>query len=367
MMRVLHLRSSAGFFGAERVLTTLLAALPGHGVAPLLVTVQNYRSGDRALLEAAQGAGIATLELPCGGRLSPRTLRQLLQVAREQGMQCIHTHDYKSHAYGWLAARRLGLPLVATLHGWISIDARLRLYQRVERLLLGGYDAVVTVSPSMSEQVRRWQPRRLYTIANGVDTELFHPRRPALGRERWGLAAEHFLFGTVARLSPEKGQWLLLEAFARIVPHQPRARLLLVGEGPQRAALEQTVRHLGLEGRVVFAGQQGAIEHLLHDLDCYVSPSLTEGMPMIILEAMASGVPVIASRVGALPEMLADEAGVLVPAGDAAALAEAMAAALASRLDLAAMAERAHRRCLERYSVVRQASAYAEVYADVRR
>lgn len=364
MMRVLHLRSSAGFFGAERVLTTLLRMLPEAGVHPVLVSIENYLNGNRDLLDQARDQGSLAFEIPCGSRWSFGTLKSLIAIAREQRVGCIHTHDYKSHLYGLLAARTLKLPVAATLHGWINNTVNLRIYQWIEQVLLRQFGAVVTVTAAMSDRmrIRGVSQARLRTIENGVDTDIFGPKCSGFGLAHWGLSPDRFVFGTVARLSVEKGQIYAIEALAAVLERHPRAHLLLVGEGADRNILQARARELGIQKHVNFTGKQTEVQRVLHDIDCYLSPSLSEGMPMIILEAMASSVPVVATQVGAVGSMLAGGAGILVPARDVAALSRAMTAILDKAIDTAAMVSLARQRCVDHYSAARQAEAYSEVY-----
>lgn len=363
---VLHLRSSVGLFGAERVILNLLARLPQHGVRASLAVIDNHVSGNRELIETAKAARLQASLLPCRSRWDSRTLFSLLRLVRQKRVDILHSHDYKSYFYGLIVAMLLRRPIVATLHGWILETRALRSYQRIEWLLLRRFDAIVTVSPSMNGEVERHGlGRKLITIINGIDTDRFAPQHSGMGRAHWGFDERDFVFGVIARLSAEKGHQVLLDAFARVARDDPRARLLIVGDGPEHDSLVGLTRRLGMDTRVVFAGTQTQIERLLHDIDCYVSPSLTEGMPMVVLEAMASGLPIVATDVGNLRQMLAPDAGVLVPPGDTEALARAMGGILRANYDIPAMCHEARRRAVELYGADRQVEAYRDLYRRV--
>jgi glycosyltransferase involved in cell wall biosynthesis len=363
---VLHLRSSAGLFGAERVILNLLERLPPQGVRASLAVIDNYVTGNRELIEAASASGFPVSTLPCRSRWDPRTLFSLLRLAREEQVDLIHSHDYKSYFYGLIVAMLLRRPIVATLHGWILATRALRSYQKIEWLLLRRFDAIVTVSPSMNDEIdRHGLSRKLVTIINGIDTDRFAPQHPGTGRSHWGIANSDFVFGVIARLSIEKGHRVLLEAFARVARDDTRARLLIVGDGPDRQHLVDLTHRLGVDSRVLFTGTQTRIERLLHDVDCYVSPSLTEGMPMVVLEAMASGLPIVATDVGSLRQLLVPDAGVLVPPDDAEALARAMAGMLCDKYDVPRMRREARRRAVQLYGVDRQVEAYRDLYRRV--
>jgi len=345
----------------------LLKVFPRFDVEAFLVSIQNYLSGNTTLIDTARAEGVTALELPCGGKWRFGSQRKLNEHVREFRAECIHTHDYKSHLFGYLSARKQSIPIVATLHGWTRETARLRVYEFIERLLLRRFDAVTVVSPDIAAQlVKRGLPRnKILTIANAVDTEQFRPADPTACRARFAFAATDYVFGTIGRLSEEKGQDMLLQAFARVLCERPEAKLLLVGDGPQEAALRELAVSLGVEDAVVFAGVQAGIEEILPGIDCYVSPSWTEGMPMIVLEAMACERPIIATEVGAVGDLLDDGAGFLVKRGDVDPLAQLMISAASGNVDTRAVARAARKRCVERYGLEAQARAYADVYSAV--
>jgi len=364
---VLHVRSSAGFYGAESVLTTLLKRLPAHGIDAQLAVIRNYINQDRSLYDRASSMGIPVHELPCGSRLDISTARALLEHARQTRARCIHTHDYKSHLYGLVAAKRLGLPLVATLHGWISNTGALKTYQKIERVMLWLFDAVVTVSPVMEKRLGSGIPA-LYsvrTILNGVDTRQFHPPQEAIDRRHTAWPEDACIFTSIGRLSKEKGHTVLLQAFSKVRSSQPRSRLLIVGEGPERGNLQQQIQTLGLSASVTLAGTRTDINTVLQSTDCYVSSSYTEGMPMVVLEAMACARPVVATDVGAVATMLGDGAGILVPAADPEALALAMLDVCNDEASREKMGDKARQRCVASYSADAQAQAYRALYREL--
>jgi glycosyltransferase involved in cell wall biosynthesis len=253
--------------------------------------------------------------------------------------------------------------MVATLHGWVEGSRSLRLYTRLEMSLLRRFDALVVVA---AEQVERLQrvgvPRaRIHQVDNAI--ELPRPVDDAVVRSlrhELGLTGAEFVYGAVSRLSPEKNLGQLLEAFATVVPRAPDARLLVVGDGDQRDALEAKCRQLSLTGQVRFAGNRSDMDPMYRLLDCLVLPSLNEGMPLVVLEAMARELPVVASAVGDVPRLLqrADLAR-LVPRDDAAALAAAMWSVLLrpERRDVAAA-----RYVLGHHAPAAMAERYIDIY-----
>jgi glycosyltransferase involved in cell wall biosynthesis len=242
---------------------------------------------------------------------------------------------------GWAAVQlghRAGLPVVIKVHG--SDILRLALHPRRSRgtiEALRGADAVVAVSHDLKERVVELgaDPRRVRVVYDGIDSQLFHPGSRAAARAR--SAEELDLQGPVVlfigNLLPVKGLDVLIEAFGRLARQGVEFTGILIGQGPLRSRLENQVLRLGLQGRVKLLGPRphDQLPDWYRAADLFVLPSHSEGVPVVLLEAAACGTPFVASRVGGIPEIAHLGASRLVPAGDAAALAEAIRAGLAER------------------------------------
>jgi glycosyltransferase involved in cell wall biosynthesis len=227
-------------------------------------------------------------------------------------------------------------------------------------------DVVVAVSTSVRDHLARAARvpgRKLRTLVNGIDTDRFRPgARTGALRDRFGVPPDAPLVGTVARFSPVKNQTLLLDAFAAVRREEPRARLALVGDGPLREELAARAAALGIADAVHFAGLTPDPAAAYRDLDAFALSSLSEGTSISVLEAMASGVPVVATAVGGTPALLDGGAcGALVPSGDAAALADRLLAALRDPAARAA-AERARGRAVDVYSLHAMTAGYERLY-----
>ncbi|NDK38747.1 glycosyltransferase family 1 protein [Pseudoxanthomonas gei] len=363
---ILQLRSSAGLYGADRLLVALDDALNLYGVPSRLLSINNYRLQRQPLHEHALAHGCDALLLPCRGKLDMRTVAALVAQIDSCRATTLHVHDYKSAFYAWVAARRRPhMKLVTTLHGWVETSTALRLYTRLELSLLHRFDMLAVVSDEQIQRlVRAGIPRsRIRQIDNGITIGSDAPPSSAL-RLELGLGQASRVFAAVGRLAPEKNLPALLDAFAAVAAIEPGARLLLAGDGPEMQPLQARTMKLGLQGRVLFLGNRPDMERIYPLVDCLLLPSLSEGMPLVALEAMSRGIPVIASAVGSLPSLLAhSDEGQLVPAGDAMALRTAMIeeAARPPRHDRRAAAYvRAH------HSSQAMAASYVELYQAAR-
>lgn len=362
---VLHLHSGAGLYGAEYVLLGLIPALAQHGMESTLLCLDNHLLHEQPLYERALELKIPAQRLPCRGRFDFATLRALRGVLRDHPNSVLHVHGYKAAFYAWLARRGGEPPMLATLHGHFVDSRRLRFYQALELWLLRSFDRVCMVASDMQGMLARAGVRddKLCLIENGVDTTRFRPEVEPLSRDEFGIPADGFVFGSAIRFGEQKNPLGLLEAFAAVLNHAPHCWLALAGDGPLRGAMTEHACALGIEGHVRMLGVRNDLERFYPMLDCFVLPSLYEGLPLALLEAMAAARPLVCTVVGQVPEVLTGLSATLVPPGNTEALGAAMCAASdlgpGIRTDL-------RKRVIERYSVARMARDYAALYRSLR-
>jgi glycosyltransferase involved in cell wall biosynthesis len=362
---VIHLRSSAGLYGAEHVILALLPELAKLGVPSELLCLQNPYQPVQALWQRAQDRGLKTAMVGCRGRLDWATIRGLRARMHAQPRAIWHVHDYKSAFYVWLARTGLNLKVVSTSHGHFSDTLSVNLYNRLELALMKRFDHICAVSDAMLPALRAAgiSQERLSVIANGIDTARFEPGVHPLDLAALGLKPDSTIFGAVMRMTPVKSPLGLVEAFATVRQHGMDVALLIAGDGPLTAAVEARVAELSLSDCVKLLGVRQDTERVHASLDAFVLSSLSEGLPLALLEAMATECPVIASAVGEVPEVLRGLDATLVPAGDVSALASAlkMAAGLPKGRREAALRQRV----IDRYSVGRMARDYITIYGSL--
>lgn len=358
---VFHLHSSAGVYGAEYVLLGLIPALDRIGVRSTLLCLDNPLRSEQPLFERANALGVSVERLPCRGKLDRATVRAIRERVSRSASPLLHVHGYKSAFYAWLARRGGIMPIVATLHGPTPVSRRLRLYNRIEQWLLRRFDKVCVVSARMRDDLIATgiPAERICLVENGIDTDRFRPDVASLPRGDFGIPENAFVFGASMRLSEEKNPLGMLDAFAEVFRKYPNAWLAIAGDGPLRAEVIARAEHLGISGRIRLLGARDDMERYYPMLDCFVLPSHYEGLPLALLEAMATAKPVVGTDVGQVSIVLAGLPARLVPASDTPALASAMQACIAE--NPAARPDLRQRVC-ERYSVTRMAQMYADVY-----
>jgi glycosyltransferase involved in cell wall biosynthesis len=273
----------------------------------------------------AEQAGIGVTALKRRAGFHPGLGRLVARAARTHRATVVHAHHYSPFVYSCLARLwRPALRIVFTEHGRLS-DAGPSRKRRVVNQVLRTFPAAVF---AVSEDVRRhliaegFRPQDVRVIYNGIDIgPLPNPAARVAVREELAALDDDLVLGTIARLDPVKDLGTLLEAAAILSKRGPQPLVVIIGDGPERDALERRAAALGLADRVRFLGYRQDARRWLAGLDVYINSSVSEGVSLTILEAMAAALPVIATRVGGTPEVVTDDCGILVPARNARALA----------------------------------------------
>ncbi|MGH8501781.1 MAG: glycosyltransferase [Gammaproteobacteria bacterium] len=368
--RILHLLSPDGIYGAERVLFNQMHVLSGMGFA--IAYFNKTSAGQQDFLEAARAHGCTLF--PIEDRLTrvARSLREIRAAMHASRAEVLHCHGYKATVFGLAAATRFGLPVVVTQHGIIEGRAKLRLYNFLDKLACRFSRAaqVICVSPEIYHKYRRFgvPERRLHVLPNAIRV----PERLAEhnGEDRLALAqfapGERRLFVLyVGRLSDEKGPDLFLDMIARLRQSHTNVLGVVVGDGPMRVSLLDRAKALNLYNHIRFTGFRKDADALIAHADLVVVPSRSEGLPMVLLEAMAAGAPVVATAVGGVPQVLKNgETGLMVAPGDSAALAEAAGTLLTSAHQRERLRRRAWAFVREHHSLQEQAKVMARLYAQ---
>jgi len=365
-MRIVQLRGSSVMLGAERVVLELAKESRHFGYESIILAPHDEGAPEPELVIAARAAGIRAEILPCRGRFDPSLALRIRRFIKREQIDLLHCHGYKEDFYGLLSFP--GIPIVANNHLWKRTTRALRFYCWLDSRLVRYFDEVIAVSAPIQRELLAVgvAPGKLSRITNGIDMAPFRAA-DALSREharaRLGLPSQAVIAGMVSSLTVEKGHRYAVEALAALAPRFPELHLAIVGDGPEQAAIETRLGELGLSDRVSFCGRRSDIPTVLRAFDLYLLPSLIEGLPIALLEAMASALPVVASDVGDVGSAVSDGVnGRLVAAGDADALAAALRDLLTAPAQLPRMGAAA-RECIEsRFSSREMARQYCRIY-----
>lgn len=326
---VLHIRDSGGIFGGERAILTL-----ARNIDPELfdLTLLCMRRGDGMsdpFISMTRDMGIRVQGLDVRGRLDAAAARRLRDFIRAGDVSIIHTHDFKSNFYGVWATANTGVKRVATAHGSTRDSLAKKAYLFFdERLVYRFFHRIIAVSHDLHDRLAALTGagKKLTVIPNGLDPELLGLSSGS-GDAALDLPFKSGAktFSVVGRLFRDKGQAVFIRAFSLIADEFPDAAAIIAGDGPDRESLEALISLLGLKKRVHCCGVRKDIRTVYEATDFLVIPSFTEGLPYVLLEAMALGIPVLATSVGDIPKIIRDGAtGCLVSPGDARAMADRM-------------------------------------------
>ena len=360
-MRVLHVHKLRGVSGSENHLLALLPALREAGVDArfLGLDVPGTSSEFYARLDQL---GVPYAQVRCGADISPRMARDVVRAVRAEQPDLLHTHLVHADVYGAIAARPLRVPYVSTRHN----DDRYLLgpFRYVDRAFARGARRLIAISDAVRDFLVRagHDRRKLVTVHYGLD-EL--PAAPSeVLPEAAGIPSGAPLLLAVGRLIAQKDHATLLRAFAAVRERHPEARLAILGSGPLEAETRAQVRELSLDDTVVLPGRLG-IRSWLERADVFVHSSRWEGFGIVLLEAMLAGLPIVATRVSAVPEVVADgETGLLVEAGDADAFAVALDRLLSDPELARRLGEAGLARARAEFSVARMTERTLAVYRD---
>ncbi|MBC7804230.1 MAG: glycosyltransferase family 4 protein [Candidatus Parcubacteria bacterium] len=361
-LRIIHTESSLGWGGQEiRILSESQGMMRrGHDV--------KLACPPEARIHAqAANWGVPVVALPIG-RKKWRGLRSLRQWLASQHCDIVNTH---SSTDSWLAALALAYPgtrekaprIVRTRH----ISAQVPRGPLSRWLYMRAADRVVTTGEALRRQLvehNGFSASRIESVPTGIDAGRFRPGERKAMRARFGLPLDHILVGIVATLRSWKGHLHLLEAMTRL-PEQ--IQLVIVGDGPQREALEQRIASLGLNGRVRMQGQQADVLPWLRSLDIFALPSFAnEGVPQALVQAMLVGLPCVTTSVGGIPEIAEHErTALLVTPRDPDALAAAITRLAGNEGLRRELGEAARKHCVEGYSYERMLDRMEAIYRNV--
>lgn len=372
--KVLHFIESEGVYGAERVILNLSKEMRGSAeFEPVVGCIVRSESDADDLFSLARELGVRAIKLSMS---NARLLIDLLGVSailRQEKIVLIHSHGYKPTVYGALLGALLKVPMIATCHSWPDPGKgplKMKLMVWLQNYVLRWLPKVLAVSDTIRQCLieNGVDANRISVVPNGVDfaSEHSNAHQRNVLRKELEIKEDDYCVLNIGRLTPVKAQWVVIEAAAILKKIGQPCRFLIVGEGAHRGHLQALIEERDVEDSVKLLGFRSDIHELLNVADLFVLPSLSEGMPMSLLEAANAKVPVAATAVGDIPKLLEHErSGLIVPQENPEALAERIIR-LKNNSDFAqALADEAHTRVRALYSSQVMCQQYIEVYTEV--
>lgn len=353
--RVLMCRVDGNFGGVEQHVLTLASLYNERRYTPIIAPIANHGE----LEERAKHLGMETAFIPMKSRAGAFTASKVLaKIAEQYHVELIHTFGIRSSTLAWMTRKKIKVPWVITLPNINSTD-----YQNIfqaqishswNNFLLRQADAVHVISPHLKEYLSTipFPPKTVYTIINGVDVPVnLNTYDHKWIHKNYSLPQNGVVIGTTGRLEDVKGYDVLITAMATLRRHHSQVYLILVGDGSRRSSLQRLAEELGLAGYVIFTGYTSTIWEHLMSMDMFVCSSRSEGVPFSVLEAMAVGLPIIATNVGGIPGIIANQhSGILIPPNNPDAMAEALQELLANPDKAAQLGQNASARIKNEFS-----------------
>ena len=407
MIKVLHIIDSGGLYGAEVMLLNLIAEQIKMGLDPTIVSIGEKHIKEKRIETEALKRGFKVKKFRMFPGPNIAGAFKILQYAKSNGFDLLHSHGYKGNvAFGFMPRKFRKIPLVSTAHGWTSTKGltKNRIYEWLDTLSFKFIDAVVLVSNVMKyhPKLKNLKGINFHVIPNGIPVSKSSPpsqhfsltpsisppsHHPTISTSSStpshlpnfsssdksqsnqsiiDFCSKGFTIGSIGRLSHEKGYKYLIEALRLLLKDGSHARLVIIGEGYERNNLENLVKQLGLSDKVLLPGYRSDAKKYLPYFNVFVISSLTEGLPMTLLEAMQAKIPVVATTVGAIPEVLQNgAAGVLFEPCSSKALAKAITSIYRNREKAKQLTTAAYERAINDYSSEKMTEQYLAIYQKV--
>jgi glycosyltransferase involved in cell wall biosynthesis len=367
-IKVLHLITTPIVGGPGRLILSSATRIDRSRFQVSIASCLKRRENE--LLQEARSRSIPCYWIPMHSTFDPLPLAQLATLLLRLKIDIVHTHGYRSNLMAFLTAHAAGARIVATAHGWTGESNRVRLYERVDRLLLKKMDRVVAVSEKKRMELVQLgiSPEKIRSVPNAIllPDPLSIPKLRAQARQRLGVSDGEIVVGSVGRLSPEKGHRDLLLVLPEIFDRVNKTQVVIVGDGHERQELERLSSKLGIGSRLVFTGYLPNAMEILAGFDIFVLPSHSEGLPIALLEACGLGMACLATDVGGVSEVIVHgKSGWLVPPKSPEQLSQGLIRLLTDSEGRHQMGREAARQVRERYNIDARVKSEEELYSEL--
>ncbi|MDR0611786.1 MAG: glycosyltransferase family 4 protein [Planctomycetaceae bacterium] len=373
-LKIVHLTASPFLGGPERVILDVIRTQ-----SELNFNVENKvisfweQGGCEPLLRELSNSGFVGMILEHDMPYLAAAYRDLVRFFRRDQTSLVCAHGHKSRLLGWLAARRVGIPVVGVSHGWTWQDWKTSLYERLDQWVHHRMDNVVCVSQGQADKViRTGTPQNRVTVIHNAINPLRFSGIPDYSYRRrlqdFFETEPKLIVGAAGRLSPEKGFDLLAEAVRIVIDETPELSfgVVLFGEGFLRESLQTQIDDSGITNRFKMVGFTSELDKFLPHFDLFVQSSHTEGFPCVNLEAMSAGVPVLATSVGGVPEQIVSgETGLLVPPNNSTSLANGLRQLLENEPLRRLFAKQGQQKTFTEFTCQKQAQKYWKLFQEL--
>jgi glycosyltransferase involved in cell wall biosynthesis len=365
---IAHLIATNFYGGPEKQIITHALRLNKDLFRFLLISfVDDGRPNE--LVQIARDRGIHVVELHSRGPFDPGTVSQLVHTLRREGIRLLCAHGYKANVIGRLASWLTGIQHIAVSRGWTAENRRIIFYEILDRRFLRYTNHIVAVSEGQKKKIVSLgiSPQKISVIHNAIDLGTLPDNGSGI-RTELGIPADGIFVVSAGRLSPEKNQAGMIDAARLVARQNSSVYFAIFGEGFLRKELEQRIRDAGLEERFFLPGFRSNLQSLFHDMDIFMLPSFTEGLPNVALEAFAARKPIVATAVGGTPEVVQDGiSGFLTTPDNIAFMAESVLRLAADPALRRQKGASGYRHVAEEFTFEGQTRKYEELYGKLSR
>jgi glycosyltransferase involved in cell wall biosynthesis len=363
---IMHLRASNFVGGPEKQILEHFARLNPERFTPILGT---FVEGDSDPLgDAAVARGFQAVRMNAKSPLNPASIYHLSDTLKQHKIDILCTHGYKPNILGCLATSFTRIPNIAISRGWTWESPKIRFYEALDRLFLKFSDHVVAVSSGQQEKIRACGVNldKISVIHNAINLNDAVKKTDSLIRKELGLPDDALIIASAGRLSPEKNYTTMIEVARQVCAKHQQAHFIIFGEGFLRLDLEQKIEMAGLQGRFLLPGFRKDLQSLLPEIDIFMLPSLTEGLPNVALEAFANKKPIVATAVGGTPEVVQHGlSGFLTAPEDVAGMVDSIQQLIADPGLRAQMGMAGYQYVAENFDFAAQTAVYEKLYETV--
>ena len=366
----MHVRDSSGIYGAERVILTIGNRLDKNLFNFSLLCMQRADKSSQILGKHATDLGIDSVHFPTKGKFDSSSIKKMRTIFDIYDVDIVHSHDFKSDCYVLLASYGTNTKRISTAHGSTRDSFLKRLYLGFdENIIYRQMDRLVAVSESVAYDLRKrgLNKNKICVIQNGFDQDILNRQINTTNKEnKLSIETEKTVFAIVGRLFPDKGHRFFLLALDKIVHKYPKVHALIIGDGPARKKIDDQIKKLRLDNFVTMCGVVSNMQAVYDRIDCLVIPSLTEGLPYVMLEAAANRVAVLSTAVGDIPQLIEDgKTGYLVEPGNVEELKDRLVRFLTKKDNISQMVENCYNVFEKKFSADRMVKETEDLYLSL--
>lgn len=369
-VKIVEIKKSWVMAGPESLIISLAKKIDKELFNPLIITFGSPKTTtEPTLYQAAKSLGLDAIDLPIRSKFNPLIIFKILNLVKKYDIDIIHTHDFKSNLIGFIVNLFYRRPIIATIHGRIATPFRVKIYEAFDSLLIRLFDKIIVGSNDLKNKlVNNWKinPKKIELVHNSVDISRFSLPLPNKQiREEFNIREDEIVITTIGQLKKEKGLDYLLKAVPMVIEKFKEVRFLICGEGAYKEELIRIAKELNITKKVIFTGFYDDLNQVLGVSNIFIAPSLMESLPIVVLEAMCAGLPIVGTDVGDISSCINKKNGLLIKPGSSEEIFNALIKLLEKKERLKEMGKESINLVKERFSDEVMVKRMEDIYTNL--